>query len=113
VARRSSGPAGPGRAKRRGRLRIQACARRLRSFGRVGRARSGELGNTVDGPGPANLIPFIQKVFQSSNTFQFVKYEKGTSRTPKNSKPCMGMDNFKWYKFLFWPNFQIPVDFEL
>jgi hypothetical protein len=70
----------------------------------VGRAEQ------VDRPG--NMFSNIHRIFQISNQLKIVKYEKGTSRTPKFSKLRMVIDYFQMDNFHFWPNFQIPMDFE-
>jgi hypothetical protein len=57
--------------------------------------------------GPANTF------FPIINLFKLAKYENNICRTPKISNLGMEIDNFKWNKFYFWPNFQISIDFEL
>jgi hypothetical protein len=74
---------------------LGAVANRGRSCENDSAWRSSGLGHTVDGLGPASLLPFIQKFFQSSNQFKLAKYANDTSGTPKVSKLCILEDKFK------------------
>jgi hypothetical protein len=60
-----------------------------------------------------NEFPIFHSFLQLSNQIKLAQYEKGTSRFPKKSKLCMVIEYFKGNNFLVWPNFQIPLDFEL
>jgi hypothetical protein len=56
---------------------------------------------------------FIPRIFQYSNTFQLVKYNKGISRGPKISNLYQGVDLIIMNNFSHWPKFIFPLYFML
>jgi hypothetical protein len=76
-------------------------------------AIDGKLGRTAAWSGPVLSFSFIPSIFQYSNTFQLVKYEKITSRVPKIFKLGNLIDQFKWDMFHVCPDFQFSLDCEL
>jgi hypothetical protein len=71
-------------------------------------------GDGLNRAGPARYsFLFILGIFQNSNTFKVVKYERVNSRAPKISKLGMVVDKFIWDMFPFWPNLKFSLDFTI
>jgi hypothetical protein len=72
-----------------------------------------KLGHTVAWAGPVYSFSFFSSIFQYSNTFQLVKYDKVTSKAPKIYKLVKLIDQFKCGMFHFCRNFKFSLDFKL
>jgi hypothetical protein len=70
-----------------------------------------ELGRTAAWARSVESFSFIPSISQYSKTFQFVKYDMGTSRGTKISKLCTGVDLIVVDNFSHWPNFRFLLDF--
>jgi hypothetical protein len=62
---------------------------------------------------PVYRLPRIPGILQINSIAPSLKLQNTTFLKLKNLQLGMVVDHLKLNKFIFWPNFQIPLDFEL